>query len=102
MDFVAILRSRESVPTTQRDSALARRASYKYPDGVTPIAEYWLASAENSIVVIFSADTFAPIQELQFEWTDVFDVTVFPAVSAEEGLRIGPEVFARLPRMQHP
>jgi hypothetical protein len=25
---------------------------------------------------------------------------VVPAVSAEEGLRIGPEVFARLPRMQ--
>ena len=36
----------------------------------------------------------------EFEWNDVFDVTVVPAVSAEEGLRIGPEVFARLPRMQ--
>jgi hypothetical protein len=101
MDFVAILRARESAPTAQRDGALLRRASWHYPKGITPIAEYWLASAENGAVVIFTADTFAPIQELQFEWNDVFDVTVFPAVSAEEGLRIGPEVFGRIPRMQH-
>ena len=39
--------------------------------------------------------------EVEFEWNDVFDVTVIPAISAEEGLRIGPEVFGRLPRMQH-
>ena len=45
---------------------------------------------------------FDEIQELQFEWNDVFDISVHPAVSAEEGLRIGPEVFARLPRMQKP
>jgi hypothetical protein len=101
MDFVAILRLRDGVPTAQRDGALLRRASWHYPDGITPVAEYWLVSAEHTVVTIFTADTFAPIQELQFEWNDVFDVTVFPAVSAEEGLRIGPEVFGRIPRMQH-
>jgi hypothetical protein len=37
---------------------------------------------------------------LEFEWSDVFDIDISPAVSAEEGLRIGPEVFGRLRRLQ--
>ena len=40
------------------------------------------------------------MMEIVFEWDDVFEIDIYPAVSAEEGLRIGPEVFARLPRMQ--
>jgi hypothetical protein len=47
-----------------------------------------------------SADSFDKVLELLFEWNDVFDIDIHPAVSAEEGLRIGPEVFGRLPRMQ--
>jgi hypothetical protein len=38
--------------------------------------------------------------EVQFEWNDVFDIVVTPAISADEGLRVGPEIFGRLPRMQ--
>jgi hypothetical protein len=52
------------------------------------------------VVTIFSAGSFGKVMELIFEWNDVFDIDVHPAVSAEEGLRIGPEVFGRLPRMQ--
>ena len=40
--------------------------------------------------------------ELDFDWNDVFDLSVSPALSAEEGLRVGPEVFVRLLRMQQP
>src|SRR3954453_17157953 len=102
MDFVALLRLRETVPTAQRDGALLRRANWEYPKGITPIAEYWPISAEYTVVSIFTADTFEAMQGVPFEWNDAFDVTIFPAVSAEEGLRIGPEVFGRIPRMQHP
>ena len=38
--------------------------------------------------------------ELELEWSDVFDVDVHPAVSVDEGLRIGAEVIERLPRLQ--
>jgi len=47
-----------------------------------------------------AAESIEKIMELVYEWNDVFDIDVYPAVSADEGLRIGPEVFARLPRMQ--
>ena len=100
MEFVALLRFRPSVPAAERDAALMRRAGWQFPEGLKVIAEYWPLSGEYQVVTVFSAETIAPIMEVEFEWDDVFDMTVTPAVSAEEGLRIGPEVFGRIPRMQ--
>jgi Protein of unknown function (DUF3303) len=100
MEFVALLRFRPSVPAAERDAALLRRAGWQYPDGLKVIAEYWPMSGDYQVVTVFSADSIAPIMEIEFEWDDVFDMTVTPAVSADEGLRIGPEVFGRIPRMQ--
>jgi hypothetical protein len=100
MEFVALLRFRPSVPAAERDAALMRRAGWQFPDGLKVIAEYWPLSGEYQVVTVFSAETIAPIMEVEFEWDDVFDMTVTPAVSAEEGLRIGPEVIGRIPRMQ--
>ncbi len=102
MEYVALLRFRQSLSAAERDAALMRRASWQYPDGVKVMTEYWPLSAEYQVVTVFAADSFAPIMEIVFEWNDVFDISVFPAVSAEEGLRVGPEVFGRLPRMQQP
>jgi hypothetical protein len=100
MEFVALLKFRPSVPAAERDAALMRRAGWQYPDGLKVIAEYWPLSGEYQVVTVFSADSVAPLMEIEFEWDDVFDMTVTPAVSADEGLRIGPEIFGRIPRMQ--
>jgi hypothetical protein len=40
MDYVALLKFRSSVPVAERDAALMRRASWQYPKGIRPIAEY--------------------------------------------------------------
>jgi len=100
MDFVAFLSFKPSISAAERDQGLARRAAWQYPKGIRLIAEYWPASATAQVVSIFSADSFEPIMELDLEWSDVFDIDVSPAVSAEEGLKTGVEVFGRLPRLQ--
>jgi len=100
MDFVAFLTFRPSVSSADRDAGLARRAAWQYPAGITPIAEYWPLAASVQVVSIFSADDFAAAFELSLQWNDIFDIAIYPAVSAPEGLRIGQEVFARLPRLQ--
>ena len=41
------------------------------------------------------ADDFAPLMELNMTWGDAFVITTHAAVSAEDGLKIGPEVMAR-------
>ena len=100
MEFVALLKFRPAVPAAERDAALMRRAAWQYPDGLKVLAEYWPMSGEYQVVSVFSAENIAPLMELEFEWNDVFDISVSPALSADEGLRVGPEVFGRLPRMQ--
>jgi hypothetical protein len=98
MDYVALMGFRPSVPAAERDAALARRAAWQYPASVRPIAEYWPAGGAQ-VVSIFSTDDYAGIMELLLEWGDVFDIAVHPAVSAEEGLRIGAQVFQGLQRL---
>jgi hypothetical protein len=100
MDYVALLRFRPSISAADRDAALIRRTVWDYPAGLSVIAEYWPMSSEVAVVSIFSSDDVAAIMELESEWNDAFDIDIFPALSAEDGLRIGPEVFGRLPRMQ--
>lgn len=100
MDYVALLRFRASVTAAERDAALARRAAWQYPSGIRVTAEYWPMSADVQVVSLFTTDDIAAVMEFQFEWNDVFDIDVLPAVSAEDGLRIGPEVFSRLKRLQ--
>lgn len=100
MDYVALLNFRSSVSGADRDAALMRRAAWQYPGGLRLIAEYWPLASGVQVVSIFSADSFDKVLELVFEWNDVFDIDVHPAVSAEEGLKIGPKVFERLPRMR--
>jgi hypothetical protein len=102
VDYVALLRFRTSIPAAERDGALMRRAAWKYPEGVRVIAEYWPTASAVQVVTIFSADSFDSLLELELEWSDVFDIDIHPAVSADEGLRMGPEVFGRLSRMQQP
>ena len=100
MDYVALLRFRSSVTGGERDTALARRGAWQYPAGISVKAEYWPMSGDVQVVSIFSTDDIAAVMEFEFEWSDVFDIDVSPAVSAEDGLRIGPEVFGRLKRLQ--
>jgi len=100
MDFVSRLTFRSSVGAAERDAALIRRATWNYPAGIQVVAEYWPMAADIQVVTIFSADDIAAVWELVAEWEDVFDIDVSPAVSAEEGLKVGPDVFGRLSRLQ--
>lgn len=79
----------------ERDEALMRRAGWDYPGGVQVIGEWWPASNDVAVVAVFEADSFEPIMEIGFTWGDKFLIDVKPAVSAEEGLRIGPGVLER-------
>ena len=79
----------------QRDGALMRRAQWRYPQGVTLHGEYWPASENVNVLSIFETGDQAALLGIALTWSDVFQIEVSPAVTAEDGLRLGPEVLAR-------
>ena len=63
-----------------------RRLQWQYPQGITPVAEYWIHSSELSVFAVVEAESAEPLAAMRMEWDDVFEIDVFPVVTAEEGL----------------
>jgi len=65
------------------------------PEGIKPIAEYWLQSTNPSVISIYEADNIAPIMAATIPGIDIFDITVVPAVSAEEGIKLASQMMPK-------
>jgi hypothetical protein len=95
MHYVMLLRWKQGLTREQRDGALINRAGWKYPSGVEVVAEYWPSAEDPAVVSIFRTDDFGALMEIAFTWGAIFDITTLPAISAEDGLKIGPDVLGR-------
>jgi len=89
MLFVATMNVKPGAPGPKE--RIARRAQWKYPEGVKVIGEYWL-QGKPAVISICEVDNIAPIIAMTAEWGDVFDINVFPAVTAEEGLALASQM----------
>jgi hypothetical protein len=89
MLFVATLNPTGGTPQERT----ARRLKWDYPEGVKPIAEYWPLGGAVSVISIFEADSVAPILATLMAWGDVFEISVSPAVTAEEGMRLAQQMM---------
>ena len=67
---------------------VARRLQWNYPEGMRLVGEYWLQTSDPTLVVIAEADNIGPIIACTSAWDDVFSFSVYPAVSAEEGMEM--------------
>ena len=90
MLFVALLKGR---PGTMQERT-ARRAEWEIPDvGAKSIAEYWLQTPDPAVVAIFEADHIGQMWAVFGEWDDVFDVSIHPAIEAQEGLALLKQMY---------
>jgi Domain of unknown function (DUF3303) len=95
MLFVMTLKWQPGLAREQRDGALQRRSQWNYPDGVNLIGEFWPSSENLAVVSAFETNDPAALMEIGFTWGDVFQIEVTPAVTAKDGLRLGPEAMGR-------
>ncbi len=79
---------------TQRDAALSRRALWKWPKGAKAVAEFWSFGNAPLVYSVFEASDVAAVWRMVADWDDVFDVSIVPVMTAEQGLQLGPEVLA--------
>jgi hypothetical protein len=73
---------------------IARRVSWEYPAGMRMVAEYWPMSTEAAVIAVAEADNPASIMRAIVDWDDVFDLTVMPAMMAEQGLELAKQMQA--------
>lgn len=93
MHYIMLADWKPGTDREQQDRALARRKDWQYPEGLRPIIELWVANGSPVVVFAFEADDPSQVMELTAAWDDFFTVTVSPAVTPEEGLRLGPEAL---------
>jgi hypothetical protein len=85
MLFVALMKAR---PATEA-ARIARRMEWQTPEGAGEVmAEYWLQTQDPAAIAVFTADHIGQIWAGLAGWDDVFDISVYPAVTAEEGLEL--------------
>lgn len=82
MLFVALMKMREG----KMQPGMAQRMQWEIPKEVNMIGEYWLTTNDPKVISIFEADSSDPIMQILTVWDDVFDVKIFSAVTAEEGM----------------
>ena len=88
MLFVALGRVRSGTSKER----IARRMDWKQPEGLRPVAEYWL-QGDPTIISVSEADSVGPIMAATSDWDDVFHWTVLPAVTAQEGLELAKKMM---------
>jgi len=57
--------------------------------------EYWPSSESVAVVSVFETDDHGALMEIGLTWGDMFQLEMSPAVTAEDGLRLGPEAMGR-------
>ena len=93
MLFICLFNLREKASTMEE--RLAMRANWTYPEGMNVLAEYWLHTSRPYSITIFEADDIAPIVLSYAAWEDMFDITIVPAISAEDGLKMAQQLMAK-------
>jgi len=78
--------------TSTGKERIARRVGWEYPAGMRMVAEYWPMSTEVAVIAVAEADNFASIMRAIVDWDDVFDLTVVPAMTAEQGLQMAQQM----------
>jgi len=85
MLFVALMKAR---PATEA-ARVARRLDWKIPGGAGEVvAEYWLETPDPAVVAVFKADHMGQIWAAFAGWDEFFEKSIYPAVTAEEGLEL--------------
>jgi hypothetical protein len=91
MLFVTLGKAKATSTTKQR---VARRLQWQYPAGIRVVGEYWLQSDDPTLLLITETDDIGAMMKGTAQWDDVFDLKVFPAVSAEQGLELAKDMLA--------
>jgi hypothetical protein len=91
MLFVALLSTR---PGNTFQEGVARRLQWEYPEGANVLAEYWLETEAPRVIAVMEAQSMDPFGQIRMDWGDMFEIEVFPVVTAEQGLEMARQAMS--------
>lgn len=91
MLFVTLCNLRPGSPAME---GARRRADWTPPEGMKIVAEYWLTTNRPAVIVIVETNDAKTFFESRAQWSDIFDMESFGAVTGEEGAALAREMFA--------
>jgi hypothetical protein len=91
MLFVTLLSTR---PGNTFQEGVARRLQWEYPEGANVVAEYWLETEAPRVIAVVEAESMEPFGQIRMDWGDMFEIEVFPVVTAEQGLEMARQAMA--------
>jgi hypothetical protein len=69
-------------------------AAVDYPEGADVLAEYWLETESPRVVAVIEAQSMDAFGQIRMDWGDTFEIEVFPAVTAEQGLEMARQTMS--------
>ena len=60
------------------------------------LIEYWLTNERPNVVQIVETDNVQLLLNAIAEWDDVFDISIFPAITEEEGMKNAEEMMKNM------
>jgi hypothetical protein len=94
MLFNAVCTIHTHLSQEQRHAGLARRAEWKYPEGVKVVNEVWRTTAPQ-VITTFECNSYEPLMAIQLYWQDFMEMNVSPCTTPEEGLQIGAKLMKK-------
>jgi hypothetical protein len=91
MLFVTLLSTR---PGNTFQEGVARRLQWEYPEGANVLAEYWLETEAPRVIAVVEAENMEPFGQIRMDWGDMFEIEVFPVVTAEQGLEMARQAMS--------
>lgn len=88
MLHIALCRVRDESPDSIERKRIERRVGWKTPDGLKVQAEYWLQTPDPKVIMVVETDDPIAMTQAVAAWDDLFDITIVPAVTAEEGIKL--------------
>lgn len=99
MTIIGLFYWKPDLPHEKIMECLGRRFDYKEPEGADMLFEYWpsgLGDTTPAVVAGYEMADFGPIMEIELFWGEYFDITMLPAISAEDGIKLGADTMQRI------
>jgi hypothetical protein len=91
MLFVTLLSTR---PGFTFQEGVAKRLQWEYPEGANVLAEYWLETEGPRVIAVVEAESMEPFGQIRMDWSEMFEIEVFPVVTAEQGLQMARQAMS--------